>query len=207
MSASNCVIPVPPTLPVAFRNASYSCRYPSQATTKSPVECQWATKYPEMQKACTLAQICTHSRPRHVRVKQGIRSVIQEGPTCGLTALAMVAADGAPTVADILQVARTKGYTNHGEMFSARNLLQLTEHVFKLVGKDYVSLEQHTGPVNCDAVREALVDGACLMVAYPFFLFYFWKCTLFKTFVLMTHDSCMGETVVGTDDLALSCLV
>lgn len=134
-----------------------------------PIECQWAIQYPDLQKASILAHVCTSARPKHYRIKLGIRSIIQEGPTCGLAALAMVAAADTPMVTDILQVAKEREYTNHGEMFSTKNMLQLADSIFKTIGKPYVSFELYVGQLDSGVVKNALVNGACIMVAYPFF--------------------------------------
>lgn len=167
MSSSDYVIPAPPRLPPSLNSSSKSFLGSPHFTRKVSSECKWAIQYPDLQKACILAHVCTAGRPKHYRIKLGIRSIIQEGPTCGLAALAMVTAADAPTVADILQLAKERAYTNHGEMFSANNLLHLADTVFKTIGKDYVTLELYRGEMDSDEVKTALMNGACIMVAYP----------------------------------------
>lgn len=117
MSSSDCVIPAPPLLPPSLNSASKSFLGSPHFTRKVSSECKWAIQYPDLQKACILAHVCTSGRPKHYRIKLSIRSIIQEGPTCGLAALAMVTAADAPTVADIFQLTKERAYTNHGEMF------------------------------------------------------------------------------------------
>ncbi|XP_040262114.1 UPF0692 protein C19orf54 homolog isoform X1 [Bufo bufo] len=65
---------------------------------------------------------------------QHIPSLIQEGPQCGLVALWMAGGilsnDHEVTLDYIVQVATSRGYTIHGEMFSADNMSCLAENVF-----------------------------------------------------------------------------
>lgn len=168
MSSSHCVIPppVPPNFGTATTKRSYL--YSPCSLRKTPVECLWAAAYPDVQKACCLAHICTAMEPKEYCIKLGIQSIIQEGPTCGMAALAMVAGMSASNVTDILHVAKEQTYTNHGEMFSARNMLQLGQHIFQTIAKDYVNIRLHLGQFNCDEIRCALKNGACIMIAYPF---------------------------------------
>ncbi|XP_058467816.1 actin maturation protease isoform X1 [Malaya genurostris] len=86
-------------------------------------ECIWATQYPEIQKACYLRRVCQFASPKELRV-QNITSILQMGPTCGLTALSMIF-EGSPSAATLLEMAIDKGYSNKGEMFSAIQLNEL----------------------------------------------------------------------------------
>ncbi|XP_073497596.1 actin maturation protease [Phyllobates terribilis] len=65
---------------------------------------------------------------------QHIPSLIQEGPQCGLVALWMAGGvlsnNHEVTLDYIVQVATSRGYTVHGEMFSADNMSRLAEEVF-----------------------------------------------------------------------------
>lgn len=169
MSSSHCVIP-PPVPPALFGTAATTRSYLYSPCTlrKAPAECLWAAAYPDVQKACCLAHICTTVHPKEYCIKSGIQSIIQEGPTCGMAALAMVADMSASNVIDILHVAKEQSYTNHGEMFSAHNMLQLGEMIFQTIGKDYVNFNLHRGAFDCDEIRCALRNGACIMIAYPF---------------------------------------
>lgn len=128
--------------------------------------CLWAVDYPDIQQACCLAHICTHSKPKMVRFKTNIRAITQNGPTCGLTALTMLT-DGSLTADDILSLARNYKYTNHGEMFSTKNMGKLAEDVFEKLGMSH-RINIFSGQLNCGVIRENLKNGACIMVAYPF---------------------------------------
>ncbi|EDS39368.1 conserved hypothetical protein [Culex quinquefasciatus] len=94
-----------------------------QLTFNTSGECTWATQYPEIQKACYLRRICQFAPPKELRV-QNVTPILQTGPTCGLTALSIFF-EGSPSVKTFLDMARARGYTNNGEMFSARQLNDL----------------------------------------------------------------------------------
>lgn len=171
MSSMNCsnqpvVIPPPPT---SIDFSVKSCGYTrTNETKKSAFEsnCAWAADSTEIRQASCLAHVCTTTKPKYYRIKQNIRSVIQDGPTCGLTALTMLAG-GRPPASDILVLAQRKNYTNHGEMFSAKNMCELAASVFTLLGISH-TIEIHSGKMDCEQIRKKLMDGACILVAYPF---------------------------------------
>lgn len=177
MSAGNCSIascvtvpvPVPPPTQ-GFITKSNECRYnrPFHHTSVCiSNECGWAYKMPEVQRACLLAHVCKNTQPKYCRCKINITAIIQSGPTCGLTALNMLSG-GIPASDDLLKLAKEKKYTNHGEMFCTANLMELAVHIFKLI--DYpVAIEYFSGTLNCDRIKTELRNGACLLVAYPFF--------------------------------------
>lgn len=176
MRTNECVIPAPPTLPPIFGRTQNAYLLRSPLTTRrSAVECHWASQHDDVHKACVLAQVCTQTDPREYCIKLGVKSILQDGPTCGQVALAMLAT-GVPTAKDIFQVAKERQYTNHGEMFSASNMHRLAQCVFESIGKDYVNVRLHRGQLDCNDVRFALRNGATVLVAYPFFL----KLTILK---------------------------
>lgn len=76
-------------------------------------------------------------------------------------------ADDQPSTDDILVLAKRKKYTNHGEMFCAKHLKELTESVFDLVGHS-VRIDIFSGKLNCDHIKTELSNGACILVAYPY---------------------------------------
>lgn len=104
---------------------------PSPPSTSKPIgnkkplieECLWASEYPELQMACFLARICANKPPVKCEFNN-IGSILQVGPTCGLTALSMFLG-GVPPAEQLLQDAQQKHFTNNGEMFSAHNLYEL----------------------------------------------------------------------------------
>lgn len=169
MSTGNCsIVPVPPSPQCLIATKSKECRYHRQIYTNSEMRkyCEWAYKMPEVQRASELAHVCSSSKPKFVRIKTAIKSIIQNGPTCGLTALNMLTG-GIPSTDDILMLAKRKMYTNHGEMFCTKNLMELAVNIFTSI--DYsVSIECYSGELNCDRIKTELQHGACLLVAYPF---------------------------------------
>lgn len=178
--------PQPPHLPINTPAPVFAIR---KATELS--ECKWASNYPEIQKACYLARVCSMISPKSCRLKK-IQPQLQEGPTCGLAALSMLLG-GHPTVDKLLQIARHKKYTRNGEMFSASNLFNLIENVLLKDqscghGANYTSsdgdvdtttvnncyridvqcLSLFNGKLNCDTIKQVLLNGGCLLVPYPF---------------------------------------
>lgn len=74
---------------------------------------------------------------------------------------------GLTSTDDILLLAKRKKFTNHGEMFCTKNLKKLAAHVFDSINYP-VSIETFAGKLNCDRIRSELINGACILVAYPF---------------------------------------
>lgn len=183
MSAGNCSIVscVPPSSQ-GLITKSEDCHYTSHVYTNSqiPNDCGWAYKVPEVRRASSLAHVCSTSKPKRCRIKTNIKPIIQNGPTCGLTALNMLTG-GILSTDDILTLAKRKQFTNHGEMFCTKNLNELAKHIFASI--DYpVSIQSYSGELNCDCIKTELMNGACLLVAYPFqkllyFCFVYLHCT------------------------------
>ena len=172
MSSTNysapCIVPAPPPpLPMHGIGLNYRLSSPLKPAKAPTNECKWAVAHPEIQRSCQLAHCCTVIAPKFLRIKSGVQAIIQEGPTCGLVALSMLVG-GLPSISDLLAAARNKQYTNHGEMFSARNMLELIQSVFEAIGKSYVDVRLHSGALNSQVIKEALRSGSCVMVAYPF---------------------------------------
>lgn len=163
------VIPPPPPL-IEFKDSLKNNVHVRKENVKSIFKsdhCSWATEYPEIQEACCLAHICTNNKPKFFRFKRNIRAIIQNGPTCGLTALTMLTG-GSLSTADILNVAKDYKYTNHGEMFSTKNIAKLAEQIFDTLGTTN-QIESYSGILNCKFIEDKLKNGACILVAYPFF--------------------------------------
>ncbi|XP_055541070.1 actin maturation protease [Wyeomyia smithii] len=110
-------------------------------------ECIWATQYPEIQKACYLRRVCQFAPPKELRV-QNVTSILQMGPTCGLTALSMLF-EGSPSAKSFLEMAIEKGYSNNGEMFSACQLNDLLA----------IALDENRHLVEYGPVTHTLVGG------------------------------------------------
>lgn len=124
---SNCLptAPTPPPPISTFLKCESNKSNLKTLVNKKPLleECLWAIEYPELQKACFLARICTDKPPVKCSF-YNIASILQVGPTCGLTALSMLLG-GIPPAEQLLHEAQQKHFTNNGEMFSAHNLYEL----------------------------------------------------------------------------------
>ncbi|XP_063231546.1 actin maturation protease isoform X2 [Bacillus rossius redtenbacheri] len=72
-------------------------------------------------------------QPPHVSFYRYIEPVLQDGPKCGLVALSMASSCTAhPLPVDrLLREARLRGFTNHGEMFSADDMASLARDLLR----------------------------------------------------------------------------
>lgn len=129
-----------------LNNSSNFIRHQS-LTFNTSGECLWAAQYPEVQKAAYLRRVCQFVPPKELRV-QNVTPILQVGPTCGLTALSMLF-EGAPSAKTLLDMAIEKGYSNNGEMFSAKQLNDLLS----------IALENNRHLVEYKPVKHALLGG------------------------------------------------
>lgn len=145
---------------------------------------QWARHHhPDVHKACFLARLCAHRPPVACRLRD-FAAVLQVGPTCGLTALAMLSR-GRHDAGQLLAEAQRRGHTRLGEMFSAAALAEMTRDCLQTTaaGDDAAEaagqggLQQsstasrvwlHEGDTAAECVKVALLSGGCLLVPYPF---------------------------------------
>lgn len=152
--------PAPPPLPKIGNNSIIS------TNNFVPDECIWAVKNPEIQRACYLARICRGAPPK-ICVFRQFEPIIQNGPTCGLTALSIIF-NGYPTVDFLLQDAKNRKYTNLGEMFSSYYLYQIFINSFedsKLL-KDAQVFDHHffDGHLDSDLIKTKLRNNAVILV-------------------------------------------
>ncbi|KAG9472503.1 hypothetical protein GDO78_019196 [Eleutherodactylus coqui] len=98
---------------------------------------------------------------------QHIPSLIQDGPQCGLVALWMAGGllsnKQSVTLDYIVQVATSRGYTIHGEMFSADNMSYLAEEVF---GCDCELLTGGMEGENRDRILGQVTAGLPVLIPY-----------------------------------------
>ncbi|RZC33789.1 hypothetical protein BDFB_001206 [Asbolus verrucosus] len=121
----------------------------------------WAENYPEVHKVCTLFNLNELSSPLKYSYKS-LQGFLQDGPQCGLVALAMYT--GNPTresIQALFESATKKGYTYNGEMFSAQNMADLAKSQLKSTAVDLYS-----GLLNTDEIKEMLLHGCNLLVPY-----------------------------------------
>lgn len=130
-------------------------------------ECKWASAYPEIQKACYLSRVCLVISPKSCRLKN-IPPILQEGPTCGLAAVSMLA-NGQPTTDELLNKARRNFFTKNGEMFSAQNLYELLLNCNDVLNDtQQICARLYDGRMYSTVIKQVLENGGCLLVPYPF---------------------------------------
>lgn len=90
--------------------------------------------------------------------------------SCGIAALAMVASltPSNLTVEEIFSEAKSRGYTNNGEMFSVQNMLLLAEEVVS----PWYKVEMFSSGLFCNKsyVVSRLFSGDLMLIPYPFLL-------------------------------------
>lgn len=124
---------------------------------------EWADKYPNVQKICRLFDYSIISNPLRYNYKF-VESIIQDGPQCGLVALAMIIEGSTKdTVNEIFETAKKLNYTYNGEMFSAADMCALTKTFLP-----NRNIKLHSGNLCDDYIKEFLLEGGCMLVPYPF---------------------------------------
>ncbi|XP_016978498.2 UPF0692 protein CG33108 [Drosophila rhopaloa] len=152
--------PPPPPPMVISPRAPAAASEPSVVVNITTDKCSWALEYPDVQKACFFSRVFEDAPPKHCQY-YSVKSILQVGPTCGLTALSMLLG-GHPPAEDLLKDAIAHEYTLNGELFSAQYLFKLTRK--HLPGP--AACQLHVGPLYCKKVKELLKAGGCLLVPY-----------------------------------------
>lgn len=125
------------------------------------VEFTWAENFPEVKKVCCMFGRSELKDPVAVSYTR-LDSYLQIGPQCGLVALAMYKRN--PTeesVKQLFEIAKNKGFTNHGEMFSVPNMAALAQSEL-----DSVNVQIFKGCLNCEEIKTLLLHDACLLVPF-----------------------------------------
>lgn len=129
---------------------------------------QWFSKYPEIEKLYKLFGYEQLLKPLRYKYTP-IPSYIQEGPQCGLVALAMIMQTATTdAVGSLYECARKANFTYCGEMFSVEEMCQLAR--MKL--SNYV-IEVYKGNLNCSFIKQFLLNGGFMLVPYPLCLIFF----------------------------------
>lgn len=126
-------------------------------------ECLWASDHPDLQKSCFLARVCQRRAPKECQFYR-TPGILQSGPTCGLVASSILL-NGSPDFRELLAAAQERGFTNHGEMCSTKQLQSLLSEASDRSGA-HLLLEAFAGPLATDALKRRIRDGACLLVPY-----------------------------------------
>ncbi|EDV93065.1 UPF0692 protein CG33108 [Drosophila grimshawi] len=156
-------VPLPPPPPTSIKNCRSTLKKDEIVVPIVQIpndECSWASRHPDVQKGCFLSRVCQHAEPKSCQYYD-ISSLLQVGPTCGLTALSMLL-KGLPTPTELLADAVAQKYSINGEMFSAQYLYELTLKHLNGTG----ACQFHEGILNCVKIKELLCAGACLFVPY-----------------------------------------
>lgn len=123
---------------------------------------EWANQYPDVQKVCKLFDLNFLSNPlRHSY--NALNSILQDGPQCGLVALAMLTEHATKNNVDkLMKRAEALNFTYNGEIFSAADMCTLA--------KEYLNdkkVELYTGNLSSDEIKEFLLSGGYALVPYP----------------------------------------
>lgn len=132
----------------------------------SKMDFSWAATYPEIHKICTLFNLKELSNPLKYSYTP-LESFIQEGPQCGLVALAMYLGNPTKTtVENLLDRAQKDHYTNNGEMFSAEYMSRLACSFLNCSPKTGGFVELFSGALDCDYIKTCLLNKCCILVPY-----------------------------------------
>lgn len=123
---------------------------------------EWASEYPEVQKVCRLFQLTSLKYPLKFNYTQ-TASIIQNGPQCGLVALAMIKNEtDKDTVKELMKLAIQKNYTYNGEIFSAQDMCDLAKEALP-----NRTVELYNGNLNDNKIKEFILNNGVMLVPYP----------------------------------------
>lgn len=121
---------------------------------------EWARCYPELYKICERFNLFELENAQQIRFTE-LEGVLQEGPQCGLAALAIcMRMPNKNTINELFDEAKEAGYTYNGELFSAKDFTELVEK--RLTNK--VTL--FNGCLDTSEVKEFLLSGGLILVPY-----------------------------------------
>lgn len=124
---------------------------------------RWADKFPELHKILVLFQLTEVSDPLNYSYTP-IKSILQEGPQCGLVALAMCTKKNQlDNLKSILESAKHQNFTYYGEIFSAQYMTALAKQFLSSC-----TIEVYEGNLNSKNIEDFLLDGGFILVPYPF---------------------------------------
>lgn len=127
------------------------------------MEYSWAEQYPDLYKILKLFQLQEVSDPVRYSYKI-VDSILQEGPQCGLVALAMCIKENQKEgLKSIINSAKQQNFTYNGEIFSIHYMASLAKEFLK-----DCNVEIFEGNLNCKKIQEFLLDGGLILVPYPF---------------------------------------
>lgn len=129
---------------------------------------QWFSKYPELDKLYKLFGYEELLNPLRYHYTP-IPSCVQEGPQCGLVALAMLMQNSSKNaINELFECAKNANFTYNGEMFSVENMCELAKTKLK-----DIKIEVYRGNLSCKYIKEFLLNGGFMLVPYPYSSFLF----------------------------------
>lgn len=170
--------PPPPSFPELIHPPVYQSSVKKVQDLPYEKENLWAYQFPEIQKACYFSRSRISCKPKSC-VFYEIPSILQDGPTCGLTAVSMMLL-GNPSPDEILKRAKSRNFTNFGEMFSTENLHKIIEEVVP----NHIKSKVLDGSLDCMDFKDELIAGSIALVTYPL-LFTFCGNIFFANFHFM----------------------
>lgn len=121
----------------------------------------WAEPYPDVYKMCVLFERTELFSPEKITY-QPLESYLQNGPQCGLVALAMILGNpGKETIGKIYDHAKQKDYTYNGEIFSTNDMFELAKTFLT-----NQQVELYSGSLDSVQIRDFLLSGGKLLVPY-----------------------------------------
>lgn len=127
----------------------------------------WAEPYPELHKNCVLFERYELLNPLKWNYHP-LQSYLQNGPQCGLVALAMLMGNPFEEMVNkIFDYAKKMEFTINGEIFSANFMSSLAEEF--LMNRN---IELFSGSLNEAKIKEFLLSGGYMLVPYPFIYLY-----------------------------------
>ncbi|KAK7788333.1 hypothetical protein R5R35_013965 [Gryllus longicercus] len=168
--------PPPPLLPILFNNfspqltshgATVTLTHTCTVVNVVPYACQ---QTPEQELLGVRNRLWNDEgtpRPPTIACYCYIQPVLQDGPKCGLVALSMASSCTSQplSVEYLLQEARNRGFTNHGEMFSVDNMASLAREVLGSHCKEVEVLPEGLRQ-DSDYVLHHLMLGSLLLIPY-----------------------------------------
>lgn len=182
-----CTIPPPPP-PIPPTTCSPKLSSSSKPVTTLKVIrltqenlCTWADKNQELKETCIKNSICLYKDPFKYKIRD-FESIQQVGPTCGIVAVSMLL-NGRLTTLQILNLAKDLGYTNNGEMFSCKQLADLARQALDLANIDNITVRVQKGTLLSQDTIDKLLDGAVMLVPYPFLFILYGQLHCFIVFI------------------------
>ncbi|KAG5674684.1 hypothetical protein PVAND_004636 [Polypedilum vanderplanki] len=164
---SNIPYPPPLSLTTLLKNINLIDENNNKGDKFECSECKWAKNDKEVQKSAFFAKVCLHSSPLEC-VYMKVNSILQVGPTCGLTALSMVF-NGSPNADSLLKKAIRLKYSLNGEMFSAQWLLNLLKENIEesnVLKPNKVRAYIYDGILDTEFIKEKLKMHCMILVPY-----------------------------------------